>query len=174
MRLVKVVLESGEVEILMTSLLNAIEYQMTIFKDLYFKRWGIETLYDKLKNKLKIEEFTGYSETSILQDFYCTLFLNNIQSLLVSEANDELKTQHITDKKYEYKVNTNLSIGFIKTRIIDLFMKESETEDTLKELETLFLKTLIPIRPNRSNERDPNKSRKRVKPKITKNFRAAL
>jgi Transposase DDE domain len=173
-RLVKVLLESGEVEILMTSLLNAKEYDLSLFKELYFKRWGIETLYDKLKNKLKIEDFTGYSETSILQDFYCTLFLSNVQSLLVSEANDELKMQHITDKKYEYKVNTNLSIGFIKTRIIDLFLKESDEEDTLKELEGLFLKTLIPIRPNRSYERNPNKYRKRVKPKITKNYRTAL
>ena len=173
-RLVKVLLESGEVEILMTSLLNAKEYDLSLFKELYFKRWGIETLYDKLKNKLKIEDFTGYSETSILQDFYCTLFLSNVQSLLVSEANDELKMQHITDKKYEYKVNTNLSIGFIKTRIIDLFLKESDEEETLKELEGLFLKTLIPIRPNRSYERNPNKYRKRVKPKITKNYRTAL
>lgn len=172
-RLVKIVLDSGETELLLTSLVEKTEYSLDIFKELYFKRWGIETLYDKLKNKLNIEEFTGYSEISILQDFYCTLFLSNIQSLLISEANDKLKQQNITDKKYEYKVNTNLSIGFIKTRIVELFTQGSNTENTLQELEELFLKTLIPIRPNRSYKRNTNKFRVRSKPAITKNFKAA-
>lgn len=170
-RLVKVVLNSGEVEILMTSLTDMIEYPIEIFKDLYFKRWGIETLYDKLKNKLKVEEFTGYSEISIMQDFYCTLFLSNIQSLLVSEANDELKQKNIKDKKHEYKVNTSLSIGFIKAKIVDLFMEGSDTENILTELEKLFVKNVIPIRPNRSFKRDMLKYRKRKKPAITKNFK---
>ena len=173
-RLIKVVLESGEIELLMTTLLDAEKFPLSIFKELYFKRWGIETLFDKLKNKLKIELFTGYSEISIMQDFYCTLFISNIQSLLVSEANDELKSQNITNKKYLYKVNTNLSIGFLKTRIIELFSKNNKTENTLLELEKLFLKTLVPIRPGRSFERDTYKYRARKKPAVTKNFKNAL
>ena len=173
-RLVKVLLSSGEKELLITSLLDEIKYPTTIFKELYFKRWGIETLYDKLKNKLLIESFTGYSEASILQDFYCTLFLSNIQSLLVSEANEDLINQNVSNKKYEYKINTNLSIGFIKTKLIELFLEESNTEDILTELEKLFIKNLIPIRPNRNFKRDTLKYRKRKKPPITKNFKHAF
>ena len=173
-RLIKVLLESGEVEMLVTSLLNQTKYPLGEFKDLYFKRWGIETLYDKLKNKLLIEQFTGYAEASILQDFYCTLFLSNIQSLLTSEANDELKMNNIKDTKYEYKINTNLSIGFIKTRLIELFSEQNHTENTLTELEALFIKNLIPIRPNRTFKRNTLKYRKRKKPPITKNFKQAF
>jgi hypothetical protein len=173
-RLIKVLLESGEVEMLVTSLLNQKKYPLGEFKDLYFKRWGIETLYDKLKNKLLIEQFTGYAEASILQDFYCTLFLSNIQSLLTSEANDELKMNNIKDTKYEYKINTNLSIGFIKTRLIELFSEQNHTENTLMELEALFIKNLIPIRPNRTFKRNTLKYRKRKKPPITKNFKQAF
>jgi hypothetical protein len=173
-RLVKIILDNGEAEILMTSLIDNIVYPATILKELYFKRWGIETLYDKLKNKLKVEEFTGYSHTSILQDFYCTLFLSNIQSLLVSEANEELKKQNIEDKMYEYKINTNLSIGLLKERIVDLFLNENNAEIILKELENLFIRVLIPIRPNRSYERDVGKYRKRRKPKISKNYKNVL
>lgn len=173
-RLVKVLLSSGEMELLITSLMNEIKYPSTLFKELYFKRWGIETLYDKLKNKLLIESFTGYSEASILQDFYCTLFLSNIQSLLVSEANEGLISQEINNKKYEYKVNTNLSIGFIKTKLIELFLEESDTEEILAELEKLFIKNLIPIRPDRSFNRDTLKYRKRKKPPITRNFKQAF
>lgn len=173
-RLIKVLLNTGEVELLITSLMDEAKYSITLFKELYFKRWGIETLYDKLKNKLLMESFTGYSETSILQDFYCTLFLSNIQSLLVGEANDELINQGKNNKKYEYKINTNLSIGFIKTRLIELFLQESNTENILTELEKLFVKNLIPIRPNRSFKRDTLKYRKRKKPPITKNFKLAF
>lgn len=173
-RLIKVLLESGEVEMLVTSLLNQKKYPLGEFKDLYFKRWGIETLYDKLKNKLLIEQFTGYAEASILQDFYCTLFLSNIQSLLTSEANDELKMNNINDTKYEYKINTNLSIGFIKTRLIELFSEQNHTENTLMELEALFIKNLIPIRPNRTFKRNTLKYRKRKKPPVTKNFKQAF
>ena len=173
-RLVKVLLDSGETELLITSLTNKTKFPTNIFKELYFKRWGIETLYDKLKNKLLIEKFTGYSESSILQDFYCTLFLSNIQSLLVEEANDTLASTGEKNKKYEYKVNTNLSLGFIKTRLVELFLDENNTNDILIELEKLFIKNTIPIRPNRSFERDTLKYRKRKKPPITKNFKEAF
>jgi hypothetical protein len=169
-RLVKSLLDSGETELLITSLMNQSEYPTSLFKELYFKRWGIETNYDKLKNKLLIESFTGYSEASIFQDFYCTLFLSNIQSHLVSEANEELLNQKVKTKKYEYKINANLSIGFIKARVIELFFKDSKTDYILAELEKLFVKNVIPIRPNRSFDRNTLKYRKRKKPPVTKNL----
>ena len=68
-RLIKVILPSGQIEVLATSLLNSKKYLTRDFKEMYFKRWKIETLYDELKNKLKIEHFTGYYETAIIQDF---------------------------------------------------------------------------------------------------------
>ena len=173
-RLIKVLLNTGEIELLITSLTDETLFANTVFKELYCKRWGIETVYDKLKNKLQIENFTGYSEVSILQDFYCTLFLSNIQSLLVNEANQELKNKQISNKKYEYKINANLSIGFIKTRLVELFLEESKTQNILLELEKLFIKNVIPIRPNRSFERNTFKYRTRKKPSITKNFKQAF
>jgi len=70
LRLVRVELPKGQVEILMTSLLEIKTYPNGVFKELYQKRWGVETFYDELKNKLKVEHFPGYSNQSILQDFY--------------------------------------------------------------------------------------------------------
>jgi len=173
-RLIKVVLESGEIELLMTSLMDKKNTPISVFKELYFKRWGIETLYDKLKNKLLIEQFTGYSETSILQDYYCTLFLSNIQSLLTSEANEKREQTNTKQRKYEYKINTNLSIGFIKTKLVELFLEESNEEEILIELEKLFVKNVIPIRPKRSFERNTLKYRNRKKPAVTTNFKHAF
>ena len=172
-RLVKIELSSGEVEILITSLLDSAKYPDSIFKDLYFLRWGVETFYDELKNKIKAEHFSGYSWHSILQDFYAALFVSNVQSLIVGEINDELAEEY-TENKYQYKVNNNLSYGFLKDRIITLFFSDKETEIIVLELKKLFKKHTIPIRPNRKYERNTDKYRKRDKPKVLKNNKDAI
>jgi len=172
-RLVRVNLPCGEVELLITSLLDITKYNTNIFKELYFKRWGVESFYDELKNKLKVEYFSGYSNQSIMQDFYAALFVSNVQTLIVSELTDEINEQ-TKGARYKYKVNSNLSYGFLKNRIVTLFFSENEMNETIKELKTLFKKHIIPIRPNRSNLRNIDKYSKRLKPKVTKNQKDAL
>jgi hypothetical protein len=65
--LIRINLPGGETELLMASLLDSKQYPHKMFKELYFKRWKVETFYDELKNKLKVEHFSGYSNQSILQ-----------------------------------------------------------------------------------------------------------
>ncbi len=172
-RLVRIELSSGEVEVLVTSLLDSNKYPHKIFKELYFKRWGVETFYDELKNKLKMEYFTGYSIQSIQQDFNCALFISNLQSVIINDLKEDLKTNN-QNKKYDYKINTNLSYGFMKNRILELLCSETPVEEILKELEQTLLKHTVPIRPNRNNERNTTKYRLRTKPKVLKNQRDAI
>jgi len=172
-RLIRVELDSGETELLISSLLNSKKYNSKIFKELYYKRWGVELFFDELKNKLKVEYFSGYSNQSILQDFYAAIFISNVQTLLISELTDEIN-ETTKGNIYKYKVNNNLSYGFLKDRVVSLFFSNKEMDETIKELKTLFRKHLVPIRPNRSNLRDTDKFRKRLKPKVTKNLRDAF
>ncbi len=172
-RLVRVDLPDGTVEILISSLLDTNEYKNKLFKELYFKRWKVETYYDELKNKLKLECFSGYSNHSVQQDFNAALFVSNVQTLLVTELNEELN-KGTQETKYKYKINTNLSYGFLKDKIISLFLSDSEISEIISELKELFSKNLIPIRPNRKFDRDVGKYRNRIKPKITKNQRDAI
>lgn len=172
-RLVRVVLPTGEVEILITSLVDREKYPDSIFKDLYFLRWGIETFYDELKNKVKTEHFSGYSLHCILQDFYAALLVSNVQSLIVGEINEELALKP-SGRKYRYKVNTSLSYGFLKDRIITLFFSDKDMGTLTAELKELFRNNLIPIRPNRQFERNVDKYRKRTKPKLLKNRKDAI
>lgn len=164
-RLVRIELPAGEVELLITSLTDSKKHKHSIFKELYFRRWKIETYYDELKNKLKIEYFSGYSNQSILQDFYAAIFVSNVQSLIVAELSEERKENN----KYSYKVNTALSYGFMKDRILTLFFNKGDMEQTVKELKDLFRSHLIPIRPERSLPRRIGKYKNRIKPKVTKN-----
>ena len=122
-RLVRVELPGGEIEVLATSLLDVKKYPSKSFKELYFKRWKIETYYDELKNKLKVEHFTGYSDRAIRQDFYTAILISNIQSLIVNDLKEEIKME-TKNRKWEYKVNTNLSYGFLKNRIVSVFCGE--------------------------------------------------
>ena len=167
-RLVRIDLPSGEIEVLMTSLLDSQKYPANMFKELYFLRWGIETFYNELKNKLKVEYFTGYSKISIQQDFFCAIFISNLQSIIVNDLQEELKIKN-KGKKYDQKINTNLSYGFLKNRILELLFKEAPFEQVFSDLESLFLKNTIPIRPNRNNKREVGKYRNRIKPLVLKN-----
>lgn len=172
-RMIRVELSSGQTELLITSLLESQKYPPIFFKELYFKRWKIETFYDEFKNKLKIEHFSGYSHQSILQDFFAALFISNIQTLIIGDLAEEIKENNIS-KKYDYKINASLSYGFMKNRIIKMFLKKQNIEEVVEELKGLFKNHLIPIRPNRSNKRDVGKYRNRIKPKVSKNQKDAL
>jgi len=172
-RLVRVKLATGEEEILISSLIEESKYPSKIFKELYGKRWGIETNYSFIKNILEVEKFSSYSPESIEQDFYASLFIRNLQSILVSELEEEVEEKY-NKRRYKYKINDTLSIGFLKGRVVDLLLSDS-LESTLEELKKLLLQNVVPIKPNRKSERkkDLIKGRKK-KPKVPKNWKGVL
>ncbi len=122
-------------------------------------------------NKLSIFTKSAFVQR-IMQDFYAALFVSNIQTLMLSEIQEELEQENNT--KYKYKVNTNLSYGFLKNRIIDLLRSDMDMDKVNQELKNLFKRHLIPIRPDRSNIRNTEKYRQRKKPKVTKSQRDVL
>lgn len=172
-RMIRIELSSGETEILMTSLLDKEQYLYVEFEELYFKRWGIETYYNRFKNIIGVENFSGTSDQFIQQEFNCALYMSNLQSILTKEAQKEAdeKYQH---RKLEYKINSSLSLCFIRTKLVDLFTSKKESEAIIQELKTLFVCNVIPVRPNRTFERDHGKYRHRTKPKQFNNRRTIL
>jgi len=158
-RLVKVILDNGEVEVLATSLLDEKKYPNKEFKWLYGKRWGIETNFDHLKNHLMIEDFTGLSSLSVLQDFFVSMFMANMQQIFISEAQDELKDQK-KDTEYEYKINKNLSFGFMKDRFVKILL-DKNADRNIKDLKELFKINPSPIRKGRSFPRVFHQFRKK-------------
>ena len=172
-RLVRVDLPGGETEILITTLLDSKKYPTKMFMKLYFLRWGIETFYDELKNKLRVEHFSGYSDTTIRQDLYCAVFISNLQSVIVNGLKDELEIIN-ESREHDYKVNSNLSYGFLKNRVLELLYKKAPLDTVFEQLEELFLRHTVPIRSNRKNGRDTQKYRYKDKPFVTKNQKDSL
>ena len=158
MRVLKFKLESGVTEILITNLFDKDEQTFTVddFKELYFKRWGIEVKYNELKNRLQIENFTGKTRISIEQDFYATIYLANMVALAKKDANRIIEEEN-KDKnlKYEYKVNTNILIGKLKDSLIMMLLekKPRKRKKILNQITDEIARNTIPIRPNRKCER---------------------
>ncbi|MFT4152920.1 MAG: IS4 family transposase [Parafilimonas sp.] len=77
-RLARIELESGETEILLTSFTNTEAFSVADLKELYGLRWPIEDSYKSFKHKVCVENFSGKSRRSVLQDFYVKLFIMNL------------------------------------------------------------------------------------------------
>ena len=84
-RCVRIRLESGEEEFLITNLPRK-EFPKRKIRELYRLRWGIETGYNYLKNSVFIEEFTSKKENGIKQDFYASLWAANLTSAAIAGA----------------------------------------------------------------------------------------
>ncbi len=90
-RFVTVRLKTGELEVLATNLLDETLYPTDCFEELYHYRWVIETYYSLLKGRLDLGHFTGLTSKAIRQDVYSTVFVSNLESILIDPANQLLE-----------------------------------------------------------------------------------
>ncbi len=172
-RLVKVRLPTGALEILATSLYDERRYPTQTFGNLYALRWGTETFADRLKNKLQVEIFSGHRPETIPQDFYAMMFVANLQSLLCSAGEEELKKVN-PRRKYTYQINRNVSLGLMKDRLVELFLS-AQPEEILQQLQQEFSQHLEPVRPGRSFPRSKEKHRRLTgKYQTQTNYRRAV
>lgn len=156
-RFVRVTLDNGEYEVLATSLTDQQSYPAADFKELYYMRWGIETFYGVLKTRLGLENFSGYSPEAIRQDFFATVFLTGVESILTEDAEENLKRERSGHPK---KVNKAVSFNAIKNKSFELFMSDLPEEQTLEELTTLFQTSPTLIRKDRKVPRIQRSSHK--------------
>lgn len=150
-RFVQVILDNGTVEVLATNVLDNTILQTSDFKELYSLRWGIETFYDLIKNRLSLENFTGLTALAVKQDFYATIFLTNYESMMTYDLNQELKEKS-QDNKYVQKINKAVSFNLIKHKIFDLLYKDTPLDVMLEQMEKFFLSNTITIRHNRKSK----------------------
>lgn len=149
-RLVRVMLDTGEMEVLITSLVDDIEHPTADFKALYFLRWGSETFYDLLKNRLQIEHFTGKTVESVKQDFYAAIYISGLETLLTGKAQSILQKRS-EENKYPLQINHAISFNSIKNHVFALLLdSESDEQLLLDKLTRLFLQKPTPIRKERS------------------------
>jgi hypothetical protein len=158
-RLIRVELDDGEIEVLASSLLDSQVYPLSIFKELYHMRWPVEEQYKLLKLRIEVENFSGISVLAVYQDFHAKVFTANLTAILAKPA-QEIVAQDSTEKKYAYQVNMTNAISKMKDTIV-LFFHRTDILPLLQSIWQIMIKTIEPIRPDRSFPRivrvKPNK-----------------
>lgn len=171
-RMVKVFLSSGEVEILLTNLYDQNLYTNEDLKYLYGLRWGIETTYGKQKNQLQMEQFSGHRVICIQQDYAAGLLVANLQSLIEKQCEDYL--DQVNQKRiHQYKINRNVSWASLKHNIVKLFLNKNP-EQILLQLQKAFERNLEPVRPGRQNPRKKKVKRLNGKYQTLTNYKRAI
>jgi hypothetical protein len=157
-RLVRIELESGEVEVLVTSLLDRVQFPLSVFKELYHHRWPVEENYKVMKYRVEVENWSGKSKLAIYQDFHAKVFTTNLTAMLAHPAQAVVKQQSQT-KKYDYQVNFTQALSKMKDTVVRLF-QQPLISTLLDRLWQAMTHLIEPIRPGRKYPR-----KKSIKPK---------
>ena len=143
-RIALVDIGKDEPEILATNLTPE-EFSTEDLKELYAKRWTVETGFDRLKNLIEIEDFSGTRRRIIEQDFYAHIFVYNLAITIKNHAENYItRTPRNKDEKIKYqsnfaKITGNIYLFFFdlifgtpmkREQIIDFITKEASKQLT--------------------------------------------
>lgn len=165
LRVVRVLLPDGTYEYLLSNT----QFDIATLSKLYQLRWGVETFYGFLKEKMQLENFSSKNKEGVLQDFHATVLTANLSQLLIQEAQQELdeekeqEDQKSKGNKYTYQINQNVALGILRNQIPLLFAKPQHLFQKLDRLRKKIKKHKVAIVPERSF---PRKKLKRTRRKF--------
>lgn len=121
-RLVKIMLPTGEIEVLATNVLDLTVAELAV---IYRLRWEIEVCFFYIKQVFGMAIFSGYDQTAIEQDIWSLFTFYNLQSMFVNEANITLEKTN-QNKKNPYQINRAVGLNILKKDFQKLFVKGLE------------------------------------------------
>ena len=140
-RVVRFKISDDTYESIVTNL-DESEFNIQDIKELYHLRWEIETSYRELKYHLDLNTLHSKKRMFIEQEIYAKLVLYNF----CSRVSNNIKIKE-KDRKYEYQLNYVRAFHIIRN-----YLKEKGGKNP-PDIESLIAKEILPIRPNRQNER---------------------
>ncbi len=154
LRLIRVELDTGETEILITSLLDQTAYPHEQFCELYHLRWPVEEDYKAMKQWIEIGNFSGKSVLSVYQDFHAKVFSKNLISALAFQTQSKID-RHTENSKYRYQPNFAQALSKMKDVIPLLFIRSvRQVEKIISQVLDIIIKTVEPVRPGRKYPRN--------------------
>ena len=154
-RLVKVELDTGDVEIIGTSLLDREEYKIEEFKKLYHLRWGVEEAFKMLKSRIDLEFFSGRTARSIYQDFYAKILMMTLCATLSHPIDKKVREEYKaakTGNKHDQQINRADAIAETRGNLIALFI-EKKHQQTIAIMDNIIEASRLIIRPKRKSKR---------------------
>lgn len=153
LRFVSVILPTGEVEVLATTLIDE-TITREEFSALYYQRWGVEGFFNVLKGRLALENFTGKSVEAIKQDFWATIFISNLETIMTEPTQEKTNNKNLNAPN-KSTINRAVSFNAIKNMVFDIFLNPDQTQSALEKLELIFATNTIYERPPRNPPRRP-------------------
>jgi len=153
-RLIRVELDTGEIEILCTSLIDTRAYPHEQFKELYHFRWNEEEAYKLLKSRIELEDFSGKTAKAVKQDFHAKIFLLTLSAAYAHPIEERVKEEFKADenRKHNQKINRTNAISMTRDILVGVFIKQ-QYKKALKAFDDIVYNTREIIRPDRKNER---------------------
>jgi hypothetical protein len=159
-RLVKVELESGEIEVLCTSLMDCEKYDREELGRLYHYRWNEEEAYKLLKARVELEAFSGKTAKAAKQDFHAKIFMMTMCAAYAHPIEEKVKTEYQADKdrKFQQQINKTNALSTVMDMSIPMFLKR-KFQESLDAFDELVYNTREIVRPGRKLPR-PKKPKK--------------
>jgi Transposase DDE domain len=160
-RILVIILDNGQKEILCTNLINAKDYALPDFKQLYHLRWNIEEAYKLFKVRADLDSFSGKSALSVKQDFFACILAMNLCAVLDFPIEQKVREQ-TTNPEYKrvQKVNKTNSLAMVVKSMIGIFIKR-KLKQFITAFDQILQKSTEIVRPGRSFTRN----HKQKKPK---------
>lgn len=154
LRFVRVKLSTGETEYLVTNM-DSNMVPASDMKELYHMRWGIETAYDEMKNRMQLENFSGSTPVIMEQDVYATGYLFNVIHDMIQDAEQSI-VQPENGYKHKMQINTNLAIGIIKTDLLKTLLEQDPEKKKMmfQSMIEEIRRNLVPVRDDRQYARN--------------------
>lgn len=138
-RIVRFKISEDSYEVILTNL-DKETFPPVVIKELYSKRWGIETSFRNLKYAVGLLHFHSKKVDFIFQEIYARLIMYNYFELIISKTVIQKK-----QRKYAYMINFSVAAHICR----EFFLKRIPPDD----IEALIARYLTPVRPDRSRPR---------------------
>lgn len=141
LRVVRVLLDTGEYETLATSLPPS--FTAAQIKELYHARWGIETAFRELKYNYGLVNLHGRSEEFVRQEIYASLIMASVCARIINEV----VVRQSEGTKYQYAVNQKMAVYLCKK-----FFRTpgADGEQLMRDI----ARYTEPVRPGRADQRN--------------------
>ena len=150
-----------EVYVLMSTLLDHNEVSRLDLADLYRQRWEVEESYKVKKCRAKIEEVRGLTPEIVRQDFHAKIFSECLTAALMLDLEPEVR-RYSDLRENEYKICFTQALAKMKNTLV-LFVLRDRVEPLLKNLQAIFMRSLVPCVPGRKyNRRHPGKNARKI------------
>lgn len=168
LRILTIKLENGKTETLLTNIFDK-EFQIEDFKELYNLRWGIETNYNTMKNRLNIENYSGKKRITIEQDIYSKFLKYNVFQHYENYFNLLInRTKRQKGKSGFFKVNQAHLIRKLKKYLPIMIL--NPIHETIRTY-TKKLITSCTKSPNKSTKKQTTKRNPKKQRKFNLNYR---